>query len=145
MRRNNVMNETLNKVKIDIKATNGELIPVSCFIRDICEPVTGQSIEFAQNHYDHLKGLHLADKNSYNHSLDIDILIGADHYWDFFGHNVVRGVSGPVALESRVGYVLSGPLDSDVVKSSSHSLVTHVMKVHVDCSLEDQLHKFLGN
>lgn len=34
--------------------------------------------------------------------------MGADHYWDIIGDKIVRG-DGPTAVESKLGYLLSGP------------------------------------
>jgi len=34
--------------------------------------------------------------------------VGADHYWDIVG-DVIIGGDGPTAVESKVGYLLSGP------------------------------------
>ncbi|XP_070576133.1 uncharacterized protein [Ptychodera flava] len=51
--------------------------------------------------------------------MEIDVLIGADQYWNFVGNHIVRG-AGPTAISSKFGYLLSGPtgkrgkLDSDI-------------------------------
>ena len=34
-----------------------------------------------------------------------EILIDLDHYWKLVTRNVIRGKDGPVALETRLGYV----------------------------------------
>ena len=34
--------------------------------------------------------------------------MGADHYWDIVGDNIVRG-DGPTVVKSKLGYLLSGP------------------------------------
>ena len=39
------------------------------------------------------------------------MLIGADYYWHFVQDRVIRG-KGPTAVESKLGYLLSGPLPS---------------------------------
>ena len=41
--------------------------------------------------------------------MNVDILIGCQNYWDFIGYKQIRGESGPVAIASRLGFVLSGP------------------------------------
>ena len=40
--------------------------------------------------------------------VDISLLVGADHYWEIVGDNIVRG-DEPTAVESKLGYLLSGP------------------------------------
>ena len=63
----------------------------------------------------------MADSNPDNLLLQIDILIGADHYWDFMLKKVVRGDSGSVAISSNLGFILSGavnvPSHSNIVSS----------------------------
>ena len=54
------------------------------------------------------RNINLADSNIDNKNLNIDILSGADFYWDIVLYGFVRGNSGPVAINTKVGYVLSG-------------------------------------
>ena len=67
--------------------------------------------------------------------MDIDILIGADFYWQFIENFTVRSQDGfgPVALASKLGFVLSGPvMNSQKEDPSSSQYViscTHVLKV----------------
>ena len=42
-------------------------------------------------------------------NFEISLLIGADHYWQFVGDHTVRG-NDPTAMQSELGYLLSGPL-----------------------------------
>lgn len=57
---------------------------------------------------------HLKFAHSYDGSpFDISLLIGVDHYWDIVGNDIIRG-PGPVAVSSKIGYLLSGPTHSNV-------------------------------
>ena len=47
----------------------------------ICGPITNQTIEIAQQCYLHLQGLPLADYSRGDEDREIDVIIGADHYW----------------------------------------------------------------
>jgi hypothetical protein len=40
---------------------------------------------------------------------DIHMLIGADFFWHIVSGNVKRGEHGHIAMETKLGYVLSGP------------------------------------
>ena len=52
-------------------------------------------------------------RSSYDHNqLEIDTLIGLDHYWKITTREVVHGKSGPTAIGTSLGWVLSGPIDS---------------------------------
>ena len=49
----------------------------------------------------------------YSDSKDsIDVLIGSDYYWDFVRSEIVRGDFGPTAVNSKFGWLLSGPTES---------------------------------
>ncbi|XP_065667931.1 uncharacterized protein LOC136088182 [Hydra vulgaris] len=79
-------------------------------IRDICSPLSGQHIDIARNNYKHLKGLRLADYNNSEENLSIDILLRASYYWKFIENSIIRGATGPVAVKSKLGYLISGPM-----------------------------------
>ena len=68
-------------------------------------------------------------------TLNIAVLIGADHYWDIVGNHIVRG-DGPTAVASKLGYLLSGP---NPMKSAS-AFNVNVMRVGV--TPEEQFQKF---
>ena len=56
-----------------------------------------------------MNGLALAESVDVS-SKRIDILIGADHYYDIVIGEVIRGSAGPVAISSKLGWLLSGPV-----------------------------------
>ena len=73
----------------------------------ICSPLPSR---VDANNYPHLHGLKLAD---YSDSEDsIDVLIGSDYYWDFVTSEIVRGDFGPTAVNSKFGWLLSGPTEA---------------------------------
>ena len=53
----------------------------------------------------------------------VEILIGADYYWSLVGGRVIRGKrGGPVAMETKVGWVVSVPTEMVSENLCSHSL-----------------------
>ena len=54
----------------------------------------------------HLAGFDLADGMRDSTSTTIDLLIGADLYWTIVSGQILKGNSGPTAIEARVGWVL---------------------------------------
>ena len=92
--------------------------------------------------FTHLKGLNLAD-NFEAEKKPIDILIRGDYFYTFVGDRVVRGSYGPVAVETRFGFTLSG----GVPPGNSH---THALALTFTClraatssdNLESRLSKF---
>ena len=77
-------------------------------------------------------------------SLDVDVLVGSDHYWDIVTGVVSKGVSGPTAIYTKSGWVLSGPTTNGSTSWHSANLVTtHVMKADVQFEvLNDRLKSF---
>ena len=91
----------------------------------ICEPIAGQPISICCNDFDHLAGLDLADYSDGNESLEIDILIGSDQYWELVTGETRHGDSGPVAICTKLGWVLSGPTASTTTDDPAACLFTH--------------------
>ncbi|XP_065669107.1 uncharacterized protein LOC136088680 [Hydra vulgaris] len=124
--------ELLVRVRFSGKGLNDFYIFISCFVKDICAPINGQKVDFVVSNYSHLKGLKLANSVTGDCPLDIDILVGADFYWNFFDNTTVRNKSGPVALKFKLrGYVLSG-LVCDEGDNSCSVNTTHVLMVQAE-------------
>ena len=72
----------------------------------ICDPITSQMNSSCSEIFPHLAGLDLADLPP-EKTLEVDMLIGSDLYWDFITGQTVRGRSGLVAVEtnSRMGLI----------------------------------------
>ena len=97
-------------VQVGIKTACEATVYIQAYVVPvICAPLTQQPIELAQCSYEHLRGLPLADKAGAR-DLAVNILIGADYYWSLVEGTVIRGAPWePVALATKLGYVLSGP------------------------------------
>jgi hypothetical protein len=80
----------------------------------------------------HLEGLTLAHPPSDVNSLDISVLIGADYYWSIVGDHTIRG-NGPIAVSSKLGYLLSGP---NTTQTTASVLSTNVMHISEDKQLQ---------
>ena len=54
----------------------------------------------------------------WEHENDIEVgeLIGLDHYWDIVIGNPIRDTQNLVALETKLGYILSGPIYTEIHK-----------------------------
>ena len=105
----------------------------------------GQKIEIALQTNPYLFGLQLAYSTHNCSSLDVDILVGGDFYWDFFSGKMICGTTGPVAMESSLGWVLSGSVDS--LPTSHVNLVTssHTMLIRMsdrDTEIVKKFHEF---
>jgi len=73
----------------------------------------------------HLHNLHLAHPITTKREFKISLLIGADHCWDIFGDHFIRG-NGPMAVDSKVGYLRSGPVQSMLQYPAANiMMITH--------------------
>jgi len=59
--------------------------------------------------------------------MDIDVLIGSDVYWSLVTGEIVRGKCGPVAINTKLGWVLSGPTEP---VGSVSLLITHALHMN---------------
>ena len=76
-------------------------------------------------------------------SLEIDVLIGADHYWRIVTETVVRGDSGPTVIETKLGWVLSRPFGGeDTTINVVSSCSTHALRVDTCDDVEPGLKCF---
>ena len=117
-------------VKIGLTLRCGEAQQLTLFtVPTICEPLSSQPISFCQSNYKHLSGLDLADTADGSCRLEVDILVGSDQYWDLITGRTHRGESGPVAIETKLGWVLSGPTSAPTGEPVSSGLVTHTLRV----------------
>ena len=113
----------------------------------ICEPLSTQPIARARRSHQHLAGLDLADFSHGNEELHIDILIGSDHYWKLATGEVRQGSSRLTAVQTRLGWVLSGPVDDTERQDAVNLVSTHILRtdtqpLHQKCDLDEGLRKF---
>jgi hypothetical protein len=117
--------EKVDVVQVRICCADEEDVVVTVsVVPTICLPPSSEAVKFAKNRYEHLSTLELADDPD-DHSADneISMLIGADHYWSIMLDGIRRGDGGPVAQESRCGWILSGPLGHAVPNVTDQSLL----------------------
>ena len=102
---NQLQKQSCELVRLRLKNHVGEETEITALsYPTICSPLPSK----VKVNYPHLEGLALAD--SLDDSCgDIDILIGSDYYWDLVSGETIRGDSGPTAVSSKFGWLLSGP------------------------------------
>ena len=94
---------------LNLHTISGQLIPLTVLIvPTIAAPILNvRQSSLADLPY--LSGLRLANPVSSSDQFTVSLLIGADHYWEIVEDHIVRG-SGPMAMRSKLGYLLSGPM-----------------------------------
>ena len=92
--------------------------------------------------YAHLTDLELADHCNEQSSGPIYVLIGSNYYWSIVTGELVKGDSGPVAMNSVFGWLLSRPVSSFTYNSINHAHV--VITDAVDGAPTDQQDNLLS-
>ena len=109
-------------VQLSLTGKNGNRnITALCFPK-ICSPLT-TTIDL--NLYPHLQDLQLSDINilaGRQTDSDIDILIGADYYFDILTGEMIRDEGGPVAINTEFGWVVTGQTNDTESKSKVSSV-----------------------
>ena len=115
----------------------------------ICEPLSCQPVAVSIESYEQLMSLDLADSASTDSRLPVDMLIGCDYYWELVTGNICRIEKGPTAIQTKLGWVLSGPTNTPIVEhSASCTVTTHLLQVDSQslgtetARLSEQLHLF---
>ena len=140
-----------NMVQVGIRTLDGMVVYIQAYaVPVICGPITNQPTKIAQDLFPHLHGLQMADASYGSDPLTVNMLPVADCYWTLVEGDMIKGgPSEPVAMATKLGYVLSGPVCgavSDLSDFNTSLIATHVLKIATDdCSdtdLSADLRKF---
>ena len=101
--------QNLPVAQINIETQAGDLIPISVLIVLLIAAPLHHTLRTCIANYPYLKELKLAHPVTGAENFQISVLIGADFYWSFVRDKIIRG-DGPTAQQSKLGYLLSGPL-----------------------------------
>ena len=98
-------------VRLSLKAKDHRILNITALVvPTICHSLTSQSINHFQECYDHLQGLELVNTAEASDRLEVDVVIGSDLYWSLVTGQVIRGrEAGPIPIQTKIGWVLSGP------------------------------------
>lgn len=141
-----VQNLDVVQFRVKNKFKNSFVFVEALCVPSICSPLTRQNISLAQNNYEHIRNLELADDDIQSSDFSIGILVGVDFYHNFITGKIIKANEGPVASESILGWVLSGQINSANENTSfQHCFETHLMRCVVEKkenSVQDELSKF---
>ena len=138
--------KTCDIVNFGVRIKSGAMLEIAALVVPlICSPLTSQPITTSGECQEHLLGLELADSADSDDVLEVDVLIGSDWYWNLVTGRVIRGKSGPIAIHTKVGWILSGPATNPTTVNLTLSSPTHMLKIDtfkVEPSLDDRLKQF---
>ena len=107
---------------------HGRSVVVEAFIVDEISTISNIHVEKVKLDYEHLSNIYFSDVSKFD-VLEIDILIGSNHLWNFQEGQVIRGgLKEPVAVKTALGWVLSGPVAVGKSDISDFSLVSLVIE-----------------
>lgn len=126
----------LDVVKLSIIALDGSKIEIFPLVIDtVCTPIRFRhqiNLHTLHPNFVNLKFSHIINIGEFS----VDILIGLDAYFSIVIGNIVQSyTSGPVAIKTKLGYVVCGKvnIDSDDCEPVSNNFV-HILKVLTDHS-----------
>ena len=129
--------DKLDVATVNLHTISGHVIPLTVLIvPTIAAPICTVDQRTITN-LPYLNGLRLAHPLSSAEQLSITLLIGADQYWKIVEDHVIRG-SGPTAVGSKLGYLLSGPLDT----SAHGKMVTNMFHISAQSVQTPDLEQF---
>ena len=99
-------------VEILLYSLSGDkCVQVECFVVEDIANISNCHAEIAKKKYPHLNEIWFSDVCRTEDTLCVDVLIGSDSLWEFQEGETRRGGPGePVAVKTKLGWVLSGPL-----------------------------------
>ena len=126
-------NHPCDIIKLGVCTREGEPLEIRLFsVPLICSKVSEVPLESCKDNYEYLNELDLADALR---GKEPALLIGSDYYWMFVTGETVHSANGPVAVHTKFGWVISGPVDM-ANTCSSFSFYTHILKVDSTHSLK---------
>ncbi|XP_065889733.1 uncharacterized protein [Dysidea avara] len=130
--------QKLGVVTVEIQTLSGELIPISVLVVPTIAAPIQNVVPLSVSTMPHLQGLKLAHPVTSNNNFTISLLIGTDYYWKLVQDTIIRG-DGPTAQESKLSYLLSGPLPHCLSQSAASILLQITSSVTPE---EPNLEKF---
>ena len=90
----------------------GENVKIQAYVVPDNSQVRNEHVEIVKTDYPHLCNIWFSDVSKGEETLSNDALIGSDYLWYFQEGETIRGEEAhdPVAVKTKLGWVLSGPL-----------------------------------
>ena len=129
-------------VKFFVRTFKGIVAVEAITVPKICAPLVNQNSKYYLENYENFRPLKLADYTNGKTKLDVHVLIGLDYYYAFVTGEVVRNKNGgPTAINSKLGWILSGGHNSQ--NTESNCMEIHTCRVNTENKLLcEELNKF---
>ena len=110
--------------QVKVESTAVDKVSISVLTVPFTAAPIKNSVQTSIENFPHLHGLKLAHPITNEHNFHISILIGADYYWYFVEDKIIRG-KGATAQQSKLGFLLSGPMSSPTSQLHATTMVMH--------------------
>ena len=87
-------------------------------VEHICEAIVSAAVDFDQ--YPPFNSLDIPFDFKYSVEIEPDILLGPDQYWPLLNGELIKSTSGPVALNTHLQWILSGPVSVKGTECNMH-------------------------
>lgn len=140
-----VGNSSLNinqKITTSIKSCHNEFkADLTCLVLDkITENLP--NLSFNANLLNIPKDIVLGDYD-YNKSREVDMLLGASIFFELICANQIKlGPSMPTLQQTQLGWIISGPIPTDVIKSNQRVNKRVMCNLSINKTLENSIEKF---
>ena len=126
-------------VELDLRAARGgKRVKVEAYVVEKISEISNCHVEIVKSKYKHLADIEFSDVSD-EISLQVDVLVGANFLWEFQGKQTIRGEKNePVAVETTLGWVLSGPLNGESLLYD----LNNVNVTYVEANLESKVEQF---
>ena len=97
----------LDVVKLRVTCIDKTMVPITAVV----VPEITQPLSMCNDYVSipEFSGMNFANHVHSAEPIKIEILVSSDHYYDFILNDIVRSKSGPVAISSKLGYLVCGP------------------------------------
>ena len=118
------LNRQIDVAMINLLTNDGQAVPLSVLVVPRIATPLQNTASISVTQLPHLQNLQLTHPLAAEQEFEISLLVGADHYWDIVGDHIVRGVAGgPTAVASKLGYLLSGPVQPTATQSTTANVL----------------------
>ena len=109
-------------IQVKVSPIGGEsIINIEAYVVPEISSIPNTHVELVKSDYPHLKGLWFFDVSMGRDEMVIDVLVRADYLWHFQKGCTIRGnFDEPVAVETELRWVLSGPMKGQDTCSGAH-------------------------
>ena len=130
----------VKEYEINVRFKNGAVFPMKAVaVPQICEKLRSQVVNRAINLHPFIQKLALADDGK-NPDVHIEVLFGADVYWKLVSGEIRRdNESGLIAINSKFGWLLNGPVPAGDVSCNIISADFTTMRIETYVTEEKQL------